>query len=593
MILQALCQYYERKAAADAQSIAPPGFEWKQIPLVFEIDLNGSLVQIEDTREHVGKKAIGRRFLVPQGPKKASNIAASLLWGNAEYALGVADPEKDAAEDETRQKRYRLRLIEMHDAFLARVLGLPEAVQADPGVAAVMKFLKTLDRRALEGVRNWDQVASTNPLVSFRLQGDLDLVCQRQAVREIPAQSRPESPNTFCAITGTLDESARLHPPVKGVWKAQTSGANIVSFNLSAFNSYGKTQGANAPVGKLAAFSYTTALNQLLERDSPQRLQIGDASTVFWSERETAMETAIVEIFDEPAKDDPDRNIRAVRALYEAPRTGMYNDDGASRFFVLGLAPNAARLAVRFWHVSTVAELATHIRRHFDDLEIIRPEFERQYFSLFRLLVSTAVLGRAEKIAPHLAGEVMRSVLQGSPYPYSLLQAVVLRIRAEQAAKDSRGKTAQNVSYVRAAVIKACINRAGRVAGSNEKELTVALDQDNFNAGYRLGRLFAVLEKIQDEASPGINATIRDRFYGAASSTPVAVFSNLMKLKNHHLAKIEKRGLVVYFEKLIGEIMGGISDFPAHLSLSDQGRFAIGYYHQRQAFFEKRADAVS
>ena len=381
----------------------------------------------------------------------------------------------------------------------------------------------------------------------------------------------------FCPVTGKLDEIARLHPAIKGVRNAQTSGANIVSFNLDAFNSYGKTQGANASIGQSAAFAYTTALNQLLVRDSIQRLQVGDASTVFWSQRPTLLETTIVDIFGEPTKDDPDRNIRAVRSLYEAPNTGiLQRESGSTKFFVLGLAPNAARIAVRFWHVSTVAELATHIRQHFDDLEITRPEFQPRYFSLFRLLISTAALSKADNILPNLAGDVMRAILQGTAYPRSLLQAVILRIRAEH-----------EITYVRAALIKACINRAGRFSRSDEKELTVALDENNSNAGYRLGRLFAVLEKVQEDASPGINATIRDRFYGAASTTPVAVFSSLMKLKNHHLGKIENRGRVVYFEKLIGEIISAINDFPSHLSLPDQGKFAVGYYHQRQAFFTK------
>ncbi len=196
------------------------------------------------------------------------------------------------------------------------------------------------------------------------------------------------------------------------------------------------------------------------------------------------------------------------------------------------------------------------------------------------------MLGKADNILPTLTGDVMRSILLGLPYPCSLLQAALRRVRAEQGKKDQAGRSAPNVSYVRAALIKACLNRDQRFFTSDEKELTVSLDESNFNIGYRLGRLFAVLEKIQEEASPGLNATIRDRFYGSASSTPVTVFSNLMKLKNHHLSKMENRGRVVNLEKLMGDIMSGVSDFPAHLSLQDQGRFAIGYYHQRQAFFK-------
>lgn len=585
MILQALLEYYERKVENDPQSIPPPGFERKEIPFIFELDANGILIQIEDTREMVGKKLIGKACWVAQGPKKSVNIAASLLWGTAEYVLGTPDPQKlEEAGDEEKRNRYRRRLGQMHGAFVQRIVSLPESGKADAGVAAVLRFLERLDTTTLKRFRYCEDITTENPLVSFRLQGDRELVCQREAVRKAAAAGTDDhKTKEFCPVTGKFDEIARLHPPIKGVRDAQTSGANIVSFNLNAFNSYGKTQGANASVGQFAAFAYTTALNHLLARDSTQRLQVGDASTVFWSQRPTPLETAIVDIFGEPTKDDPDRNTRAVRSIYEAPRTGiLYGELGSTNFFVLGLAPNAARIAVRFWHVSTTAELATHIRQHFDDLEIIRPEFEPPYFSLFKLLVSTAPLSKADNILPNLAGDVMRSILQATPYPNSLLRAAILRIRAEH-----------EITYVRAALIKACINRAGRFSRSDEKELTVSLDENNSNVGYRLGRLFAVLEKVQEEANPGINATIRDRFYGAASSTPVAVFSSLMKLKNHHLGKIENRGRVVYFEKSIGEIMNGISDFPSHLSLSDQGRFAVGYYHQRQAFFTKSQAAAS
>jgi len=252
------------------------------------------------------------------------------------------------------------------------------------------------------------------------------------------------------------------------------------------------------------------------------------------------------------------------------PARGSFEDDG-TRFYMLGLAPNAARIAVRFWMVKTVGELAVNIRKHFDDLRIAHAPHELETLSLFRLLVSTAALGKAENIPPNLGGEVMRSVIENLPYPQTLLGGAIRRIRAEQ-----------EVTYPRAAIIKAYINRQ-----SGKEELKVSLDENNTNAAYRLGRLFAVLERAQERANPGINATIRDRYYGAASSTPMTVFSTLLKLKNHHIAKLDNKGEAVNLEKLIGQIMDGVVDFPAQLGLQDQGRFAIGYYHQRQAFFTK------
>ena len=566
MILQALHDYYARKSADPESGLAQPGFEWKEIPFVIEIDPQGNPVQIEDTREGEGKKKRARAFLVPQGVKRAVNIAANLLWDNAAYVLGVATKGKPKRVEEQRR------------SFVTKIESLPAPARNDAGVQAVLRFLRQANTDSLSHWTEWKEVVETVPNLTFRLQGDMDLVCQRPAtVEAIRLEQGTTGADGLCLVTGETGEIERLHTAIKGVWGAQTSGANIVSFNLDAFNSYGKTQGANAPVGKNTAFSYTTALNHLLRRDSPQRLQVGDASVVFWADRPTDFETLPVDIFGEPTKDDPDRNVRAVRSLYTAIDHGLLeNDTGQVRFFALGLAPNAARIAIRFWQHGTVAEMAGRIKQHFDDLEIERSPRDPPYLSLFRLLVSVATQGKADNIPPNLGGELMRSILAGLPYPQTLLTAAVRRIRAEH-----------EVTHARAALIKACVNRATRYSDpAIKEELTMSLDEANTNVGYRLGRLFAVLEKIQEEANPGINATIRDRYYGAASSTPVTVFSTLLKLKNHHLSKLENRGRAVNLEKRVGEIMEGLSDFPAQLPIAGQGRFAIGYYHQRQDFFK-------
>lgn len=579
MILQSLYNYYQRKP-----DLPREGFEWKEIPFVIELSKNGSVVQIEDTRTQEGKKKRAKQYRIPQGTKKSVNVAANLLWGNAEYVLGLPDSKKLAErKSKGKEREYRDRLKEMRKAFVDQITSLPPPCPTDPGIQAVLKFCEHTDFAALERFgETWDEVEASNPNITFRLQGDVDLVCQRPTVTDAVSKSvATETRDGLCLITGGADEIERLHPPIKGVWGAQTFGANIISFNLPAFNSWGKEQGANAPVGKHSAFAYTTALNHLLGKDSRQRLQIGDASTVFWADKQSPLEDQFPDIFADPPKDDPDLNARAIRALYEAPRHGVAPiKDSQTRFFVLGLGPNAARIAIRFWHAGTVAELAKNILKHFDDLAIVRPPFEKPHLSVFRLLLSTAAQSKNENIPPNLSGEVMRAIMEGLPYPDTLLQGAIRRIRAEQ-----------DVTYPRAAVLKACLNRRARFASTLEKEIAVSLDHSNINPGYRLGRLFAVLEKIQEEANPGINATIRERFYGAASSTPVTVFPNLMKLKNHHLAKLENPGRRVNLERLISEIMDGVSDFPSHLNLADQGRFAMGYYHQRQALFSKSTEA--
>jgi CRISPR-associated protein Csd1 len=235
-----------------------------------------------------------------------------------------------------------------------------------------------------------------------------------------------------------------------------------------------------------------------------------------------------------------------------------------------------------------VGELAQHIRQHFDDIRIIHAPHEPEFLSLFRLLVATAPQKELKNIPPNLTGDFMKAILVGTPYPRTLLAATLRRVRAEQAKKNEQGKPIPNITYARAAVIKAVLVRNNRFSIGNQQELDVSLNESNTNIGYCLGRLFAVLERIQEAANPGINATIRNRFYSAASATPVTAFPHLLKLKNHHISKLENHGQVVNLERLVGQIFDAMDDFPAHLSLDNQGRFAVGYYHQRQAFFKKK-----
>ncbi|HEY5523672.1 MAG TPA: type I-C CRISPR-associated protein Cas8c/Csd1, partial [Desulfuromonadaceae bacterium] len=292
------------------------------------------------------------------------------------------------------------------------------------------------------------------------------------------------------------------------------------------------------------------------------------------------LEDVFADLFGEPAKENPGQLNAAVSSLYAAPRLGAPPlTEDYTPFYVLGLAPNAARIAVRFWQAGTVAGTARHIMQHFDDCNMVHGPNQPAHLSLFRLLASTALLGKSENIQPNLAGDFMKSILNGTPYPQTLLASAIRRCRAERL-----------VSYPRAALIKGILARNARYHNKTEKEVCMSLDTTNDTPGYLLGRLFSVLEHAQECASPSINATIRDRFYGAASSTPVAVFPHLMKLKNHHIGKLDNKGHAISLEKQIGEILSGMQDFPTHLSLQDQGRFAIGYYHQRQAFFTKKSN---
>ncbi|HNT40077.1 MAG TPA: type I-C CRISPR-associated protein Cas8c/Csd1 [Rubrivivax sp.] len=604
MILQALHAYYERRCADPdpARRLASFGLERKEIGFVLELDATGALKSVVDLRQPLGKRLVGTALLVPQAAKKTSGIKANLLWDNAEYVLALPEPKKlEAARAKGKEDEYRARLIEMQQAFGQRIEALPEPARSDPGVQAVLNFLRQDPAAQLARLGRSEDIASAGASLSFRLiDDDGRLVSQRPAVAPAvvawadederedtdAAATEASAAPGLCLIRGEAAPIARLHTAIKGVWGAQSSGANIVSFNLDAFNSYGKTQGGNAPVGVAAAFAYTTALNTLLARDSTQRLQVGDASTVFWAQRADRFEEDLTALLGADL-DDPDAHVAQVGALYDAIHSGAFDGArGENRFYVLGLAPNAARIAVRFWHAAPLVEIAARVRDWFDDLSLVRPAFERDPFpALKRLLRALVLEGDLSRLPPGLCGDILRAIFTGAPLPAMWLNLAVQRCRAEQA-----------VPYARAAAIKACLNRSIRHARSFEEVYTPMLDPANAQPAYRLGRLFAVLEKIQEESAGGsLNKTIRDRYYGAASSTPASVVPLLLKLKNHHLGKLDDRGQRMLYrafqdhrpDDYIAEVLAALDDIPAHLTLPEQGRFALGYYHQRQAFFSK------
>jgi CRISPR-associated protein Csd1 len=390
-------------------------------------------------------------------------------------------------------------------------------------------------------------------------------------------------------ISGEEEPLARLHPQLKGVAGANTMGAAIVSFNLNAFESYGKSQSYNAPVGTRDAFRYTTALNRLLadgarrtrHGDALKMKDIGDATVVFWSDRPEgdAAGEQLRQLLgadfprEEPAEDA--KTTSRVGRFLEDLRQGHLWDrlkDPDAPFYILGLSPNASRLNVRYWLAGTVRQFVERLARHLEQLEIVGARPTDPPMSIRAMVAETA--REPKDVAPQLAGEVARAVLGGLPYPQLLFNAVVRRIRAEPA-----------VNHRRASILKAYLIR------NQQLEVPVALDKDHSDEAYQIGRLFAALEKTQEDATDRkINTTIKDRFFSSAGSTPGSVFPRLLQLHHHHLRNFEREGLRISREKLVGEIVGRIGRFPSHLSLERQGLFYIGYYHQRQDFFTKRSD---
>lgn len=604
MILQSLCDYYVRKQHSDQNSIPPLGYEESAISFVIVIEGDGRFINIEDWREGEGKRKRGKLLFVPQGGDRTGKDSwktAFLLWDHPRYVFGIPKDGDDKSIPSKRLDSFRQRI---HQVF-------PDA-PIDAGVEAVVRFYA--DQSNIEAAKRhplWREIKEGNGNVSFRINTATDLICQSPSVVDAVAREfgrRNEIGLGQCLVTGEISPIAKLHPatPVPG----SQATAKLHSFNLESFGSYGKDKGANAPVSNKSTFEYTAALNHLLSsRDRPSKkqcLKVGDSWVVFWSDKPTELETNVVDIFGDPTEDDPDLNTHAVESLYKAIDNGLLeNDEGRIKFFVLGLAPNVARIAIRYWHHGTVAELAARIQQHFIDLKIVHGDGEQEYLSLSAILASTAndakfdskkpslvyYKGKYFDVKPNLGGELMRSILSDLPYPLTLLGAAVRRIHV-----------AHEVTYPLAALIKAFINRDIRHSKRQpQEELKMALDQENHHAAYVLGRLFFALEEAQwiahsSKTEPGINATIRDRFYGAASSTPITVFPSLLRLYPHHISKATKAGrqrIAEKLEKLVNEIIKKLpanNPFPPYMPIQDQGRFAVGYYHQRADFFT-RADS--
>ncbi|MGE4290685.1 MAG: type I-C CRISPR-associated protein Cas8c/Csd1 [Desulfovibrio sp.] len=573
MILQALCEYYDRLRADPASGVAEPGFAPQNVHFAIEISSEGELLRLIDLRDREGKRLVPRRMLLPSlGIKRASGILANFLWDNASYTLGL---DAKGKPERTRQ---------CFEAFAKQTAELCAGLD-DPGVAALRAFLASWSPEQAAERFKAEEIEGANFV--FRLTGENAFLHERPALRKAwnDRVSSAGIAGTMCLVTGRTAPPARLHPAIKGVRGAQSSGAALVSFNLDAFTSYGKEQNYNAPMSEDAAFAYTTALNHLLRYENNHKLQLGDASTVFWTERESPVEHFLAAFMgnagpqDESAEEGGD--VQAVHDFLDAVRQGRMPDimdEPDMRFYILGLAPNAARISVRFWHVDSVAGFLDKLGAHFRALEIARHDNDRDFPPVWMLLRTIAAQGKEENIPAPLAAGLMRAVLTGADYPRALLGVLLMRIRADKI-----------INYLRAALIKACLVR------NHHLEVTVALDRERKDEAYRIGRLFAMLELAQIKAI-GPGAGIRDRFYGAASTTPLTVFPRLLQLYGHHLQKLRKGefgGYAVSIDRELVDILSEINCFPCHFGMEQQGLFALGYYHQRKDFFTKRETAAT
>ncbi len=609
MILSALNDYYHRLLAnpnleTGLAKVPPYGFSEQQISYCLVLSKAGELVDIQDVRDTSEKKPRAKLLSVPRPEKRTSGVRSNFLWDKTAYVLGV-EGNKDKAGAATTPWLPAIKTFSAFRALHDDVLNTTD----DAGLLAVNRFLTRWQPERFNQAPFMAMHIDANFI--FKLDGDLAFVHERPAAQALWLERmQPEEDAAVstgdCLVTGQHSPLARLHPAIKGVYGGQSAGGSIVSFNAEAYTSYGKEQGDNAPISEAATFAYTTALNYLLRRDKGQCVSIGDASTVFWAKAADASKAAKAEqLFGfmmnmtVPATDDAQETAK-IKPLIEKiaqgkPLAEIAPDlDTGTRFYVLGLAPNASRLSIRYWLDTTFGELAKNVAQHFNDLAL-EPLPWREPPSVWRLLIQTvphrknsegvSQKSKSEDIAPQLAGELLRSIITGQNYPQSLLAKIIQRLRADG-----------DISRLRVSLIKAVLCRQQRLTNLNSQKegISMALNKDDPNIAYRLGRLFAVLEQAQKAALGNLNAGIGDKYYGAASSTPRTVFSALVKNARNHISSLRKgkkaewvkdaKSTAGWLEKELGQIMlplDSTQPFPKTLSLDEQGRFVIGYYHQR------------
>ena len=585
MILQRLAEHYDRIE----KELPPPGFSLQKISFCVVLNSDGALNSIQSLQEKVGSKLVAQSMIVPgQGKPPGQGLNPCFLWDNASYMLGwSSDPDPD--------KSARAALA--FGAFRKKHLELEGRI-AHPAFSAVCSFLRAWSpEQALSHAESLKEIATNFGV--FRIAGEMQYLHEQiSAPAETEEQVAAEEAGVkrgMCLVSGAMDEIARLHEPkIKGVGGAQSSGALLVSFNASAYESYGKPQSYNAPVSAMAAFKYANVLNYLLDRRD-RRVSLGDSTVVFWADHDsTLLEDGLNELFggafaeEGPVIEEDQERVRQARLLLTQLRDGtgataIEAGGQSTKFFLLGLSPNASRLSVRLWVEADAVELQKRLGQHLRDIALDGNR-DNRLLTLRRMVAATGRWdGKKSKfntdnVSPQLAGDLARSVLTGAAYPQSLLAAMLRRLHSDG-----------EVAYARAAAIKACLNRNSRLRG-NPLEVSVKLDPAETNAGYNCGRLFALLEKAQTDSADGeLNSTIKDRYFSSASTTPALVFPRLFRLTQHHLAKLET-GHKISYDRRFAEVMGLLDTFPRQLALEDQGRFVIGYFHQRQDLYTSKKD---
>ena len=560
MILKALYDYYQRSG----EEVAPLGLEYKQIGFIIVLDKDGHFLRFEDRR--MDKKS-AQQFLVMKSVGRSSAPVANYLYDNSQYVFGYSDKG-----DLDSMRKY-------FDTFKSKVAEIYGMYSENKAIQAVYAFYQQEPSAMVEAMQQdalWDDIAKNlnkkYSTFSFLIDGDTEIVASK---RDLMNLATPEDTveGKLCLVTGKHSKTVEVTTAT--MIPGSQATAKLVAFQVnSGYDSYGKTKGNNAPISEDAEFAYTTALNHMLRPDSHNKFMVGNRTFLFWassaSQAAKESEDSLFALLGRPETDDddPNRRIELVRSTFMAIYNGKLSADKDDTFYILGLAPNSARIAVVYWNEMPLRDFAGVISRHFEDMEMVDIRKEKKpYVGLHSILGSVTLGGKSSDAIPNMPDAVVKSIFQGLPYPISLFQACLRRVRAEQ-----------SINVVRAAIMKAYLNRLN---DNNHKNIERMLDKENNNQGYLCGRLFAVLENLQYAANK--QDSIRSSYMNAASSTPAAVFSTILKLSNSHYGKLSKenKGLAVFFDNQKKEIMAMIQDFPTTLDLGDQGRFFLGYYHQK------------
>ena len=566
MILKALYDYYNR-----CDNLPAKGLEEKEIGFLLVLSPEGQFLRFEDCR--TGKDH-ARVYLVKKHVGRSSAAVANYLYDNSAYVLGYSEKSNG---------KEQLYL----DTFKEKVESIGDAFPDNKDITTIRKFYSNSRDMIIELVSQdalWEDIkknlSKKYSTFSFRIEGDLKIVAEKKELLQLEECNDKAEADDICLVSG------KHGPSVETTTATMIPGsqaiAKLVSFQVnSGYDSYGKTKCGNAPISEEAEFAYTTALNSMLQKGSRNKFMLGTRTFVFWAsnnnEASKETEESLFDLlgFSEDTNDDPNANLMKVRKVFESIYSGIMKTDLDDKFYILGLAPNSARIAVVYWSETTLKDFAEKILKHFSDMEIQDTRKDKKPYMGIREIISSVTLGgKMSDATPNLPESVVKSIFQGLPYPQTLYSACLRRIRAEQ-----------KLTITRAAIIKAYLNRQS----NNNKKIDIMLDKDNNNQGYLCGRLFAVLDKIQEDANK--ISSIRERYMNAASSTPSAVFATILNLSVHHSEKLEE-GRRIYFEKLKQEILDKVSadGFPTHLDLQDQGRFFVGYYHQRQDFFTSKKE---